>query len=43
MGNIEGLPVGMSFFGRAWDEAKLLGYAYAFEQMTKARTAPTIE
>jgi amidase len=43
MGTIEGLPVGMSFFGRAWDEAKLLGYAYAFEQMTKARTAPTIE
>ncbi len=40
MGTIEGLPVGMSFFGRAWDEAQLLGYAYAFEQMTQARVAP---
>jgi amidase len=40
MGRIEGLPVGMSFFGRAWDEAKLIGYAHAFEQMTQARFAP---
>jgi amidase len=40
MGSIEGLPVGISFFGRAWDEARLLSFAYAFEQMTQARTAP---
>ena len=40
MGRIEGLPVGMSFFCRAWDEAKLIGYAHAFEQMTQARFAP---
>lgn len=43
MGQIEGLPVGISFFGRAWDEAKLIGYAYAFEQMTHARFAPFSE
>ena len=43
MGQIENLPVGMSFFGRAWDEAKLIGYAYAFEQMTQARFAPHLE
>lgn len=40
MGSIEGLPVGMSFFGQAWDEARLLSFAYAFEQMTQARRAP---
>ena len=34
------LPVGISFFGRAWSEAKLLSYAYAFEQATKARKPP---
>ena len=43
MGQIEGLPIGMSFFGRAWDEAQLIGYAYAFEQMTQARFAPLSE
>ena len=30
-GRIEGLPVGLSFFSTAWQEAKLLRYAYAFE------------
>ena len=34
------LPVGISFFGRAWSEAKLLSYAYAFEQASKARKPP---
>ena len=36
-GFVEGLPVGMSFFGRAWSEGELISIAYAFEQMTKAR------
>jgi amidase len=36
----EGLPVTISFFGRAWSEAKLLGYAYDFEQATQARVLP---
>jgi amidase len=35
-----GLPVGVSFFGRAWSEPVLLRIAYAFEQATKARRAP---
>jgi amidase len=39
-GFVFGLPVGVSFFGRAWSEAKLLSLAYAFEQATKVRKAP---
>ncbi len=35
-----GLPVGVSFFGRAWSEPVLLRIAYAFEQATKERRAP---
>jgi len=35
-----GLPVGISFFGRAWSEAKLIRIAYAFEQAADARHAP---
>jgi amidase len=34
------LPVGISFFGRAWSEPKLLSLAFAFEQATKARQPP---
>jgi len=34
------LPVGMSFFGRAWSEPTLLKIAYSFEQLTKARVKP---
>jgi amidase len=36
----EGLPVTISFFGKAWSEAKLLGYGYDFEQATKALKQP---
>ncbi len=39
-GNIFGLPVGISFFGRAWSEPTLLKIAYGFEQATKTRKAP---
>lgn len=39
-GQVLGLPVGASFFGRAWSEPKLLGIAYAFEQLIQARKAP---
>jgi amidase len=39
-GYVQGLPVGISFFGRAWSEAKLIGLAYAFEQATKHRRPP---
>jgi amidase len=39
-GLISGLPVGISFFGRAWSEPTLLKIAYGFEQLTKARQKP---
>ena len=35
-----GLPVGISFFGRAWSEPILFKIAFAFEQATKARKKP---
>ena len=34
MGDVSGLPVGLSFIGPAWSEARLLGLGYAFEQTT---------
>jgi amidase len=40
VGFIFGLPVGISFFGRAWSEPKLIKIAYAFEQATRHRRAP---
>jgi len=39
-GFLSGLPVGISFFGRAWSEPTLIKVAYSFEQATKARQAP---
>ena len=36
-----GLPVGISFFGRAWSESKLVALAYSFEQLGSARKIPT--
>jgi amidase len=39
-GMVYGLPVGISFFARAWEEPKLLRIAFAFEQATKARRPP---
>ena len=40
MGLVDGLPVGLSFIGAAWTDAKLLAYGYAFEQVSHARRAP---
>ncbi|ALI97748.1 amidase [Rufibacter tibetensis] len=40
MGQVQGLPVGISFFGRAYSEPQLLGIAYAYEQVSKNRKAP---
>lgn len=40
MAFVRGLPVGVSFIGKAWSEGPLLGMAYAYEQRTKARRAP---
>ncbi len=39
-GLVHGLPVGISFFGGAWSEPKLLGIAFGFEQATRARRPP---
>jgi amidase len=39
-GFVHGLPIGISFFGRAWSEPTLIKLAYAFEQATKHRRAP---
>ncbi|HWA58790.1 MAG TPA: amidase, partial [Gemmatimonadales bacterium] len=36
-----GLPVGLSFFGRGWSEARLIGLAYSYEQGTRHRRPPT--
>jgi len=35
-----GLPLGISFFGTAWSEPKLIKIAYAFEQARRARRKP---
>jgi amidase len=39
-GYVFGLPFGISFFGGAYSEPKLIKYAYAFEQATKVRKTP---
>lgn len=41
-GEVLGLPLGLSFFGRAWSEPVLLRIAFAFEQATKIRRAPRL-
>jgi amidase len=40
MGFIENLPVGVTFFGRAWSEPVLIEIAYSYEQGTRHRKAP---
>ena len=39
-GLVRGLPVGMSFIGQPWSEARLLALGYAFEQETQWRAEP---
>jgi amidase len=39
-GHVFGLPVGVSFFGRAFSEPTLIKLAFAFEQATKVRQPP---
>ncbi len=41
MGQVLGLPVGLSFVGPAYQEGRLLGLGYAYEQATHQRKAPT--
>jgi amidase len=40
MGFVDELPVGVTFFGRAWSEPLLLEIAYSYEQGTKHRKSP---
>lgn len=40
MGFIHELPIGLCFIGKAWSEGPLLGMAYGYEQLSKARRAP---
>jgi amidase len=42
-GYVYGLPVGISFFGRAYTEPKLVRLAYAYEQATKHRRPPRLQ
>src|SRR5438067_9027406 len=39
-GYVFGMPVGLSFIGKAWSELTLIRFAYAFEQATKVRRPP---
>ena len=40
IGESHGLPLGLTFMGRAYTEGELIGFGYALEQLTKARKAP---
>ena len=40
MGYAFGLPLGLTFMGKAWSEATLLKLAYAYEQATRLRMPP---
>ncbi len=40
MGAVNGLPIGISFIGTKWDDARVLAAGYAYEQASKARVTP---
>jgi amidase len=42
-GFVQGLPVGVSFFAGAWQDAQVLALAHAFEQAHQARKAPALQ
>ncbi|HST36883.1 MAG TPA: amidase [Allosphingosinicella sp.] len=42
MGEVRGLPVGLSFIGAKWDDARILALGYAYEQATHRRFAPRL-
>ena len=42
-GFVHGLPVGVSFFGSAWSEPRLIGLAHSFEQSTRHRAVPRMQ
>jgi amidase len=42
-GYVSGLPIGLSFIGDAFSDARLIRYAYAFEQATAVRRPPPLD
>jgi amidase len=40
-GDVDGLPIGITFIGGRWSEPDLIGFAYDFEQATQIRVPPT--
>ena len=40
MGTVRGLPVGLSFIGARWDDARILALGYAYEQASHRRWSP---
>ena len=42
-GFVQGLPMGVSFFASAWQDAQVLALAHAFEQAHQARKAPALQ
>jgi amidase len=42
-GQVSGLPIGMSFIGGTLSDARLIGYAFAFEQASEARQPPPLD
>jgi amidase len=43
MGQVSGLPVGLSFIGPAWSDDTLLAFGYAYEQRTRLRRPPSLK
>jgi amidase len=43
IGDSQGLPIGLTFMGRAYSEGELIGYGFALEQTMKARRPPTFK
>ncbi|HYD12572.1 MAG TPA: amidase [Allosphingosinicella sp.] len=42
MGQVRGLPVGLSFMGAGWDDARILALGYAYEQASHKRFEPRL-
>lgn len=42
MGFDRGMPVGISFIGGKWDDARILSLGHAYEQRTRERRPPTL-
>jgi len=41
-GYVSGLPIGLSFIGKPWNEKQLIEMAYAYEHATGVRRAPDL-